>query len=381
MKWTLTLIAAAAAFCIAGCSAELLRAHTEDTFRTSKLATTLTSTTTTTTTTIIVNGRALQADEDYQDGDYYYYDGEYDPWENGTPVYYEFEGDGWYEGEITGFDSEAEAYQITWSDGDVENYDDFNVVDQMVYDYANMVRDHDDGNCEEDAWPDETDIYVFEDGRGWWGKITQCQDGVYTATWENGDVGYYDEGVDFDKMVTDAQKLSNNQDASDNFDSDTAVHDFTTQTYNEGTVVYKEFDDGWYQGQIMSFQNGMYSVQWSDGELDDYAEGDEMDQMVADAVNVLDKEDGAGLPTSTTSAAPPGNDNDNDKKKKNGGGGGVVFVIILLVTSVGCVVVLKVVRRNRNKYAAKKQQQQQDTITRDHPEFQDEVPHVDGEIS
>ena len=49
-----------------------------------------------------------------------------------------------------------------------------------------------------------------------------------------------------------------------------------------GTKVYKEFDDGWYQGSVLSFTDGVYSVQWEDGEVEVYlAEQRSMRRSVA----------------------------------------------------------------------------------------------------
>lgn len=292
--------------------------------------------------------------EGYYDEEYY----EYEPWDNGTPVYYVFE-DGPYEGTITGYDADTGTYETTWSDGDVESYDDTDLVDQMVADYNDQIRDNGDGLCGDDAWPDGTDVWVFEEGQGWWGKVTHCQDGVYTTTWENGDVGYYDEGPDFDQMVEDAQDTTNSGNPQDKFQSEDAMHDFTEQKYDEGTVVYKQFEDGWYQGVILSFQDGVYSVQWSDGEVDQYDEGDEMDQMVADAAQIPSE---AGSADFTVQA--PKNDD-------GGRSGGAIFAILLLVVCAS-VIAIYAFRRNRaKKFAA----------TNSTPsEFQDSDPNSEPQV-
>lgn len=312
-----------------------------------------------TTTTTTTTGGIRKVEDDYE------------PWENGTPIYYKFE-DGWYQGAITGYDSES-GYETTWSDGDVEYFTDLDLVNQMVYDYSSFVRDHDDGSCH-DAWPAGTKIWVWEDNQGWWGQITLCQDGVYTTSWENGDVGYYDEGEDFDKMVTDAKERANNDDPEDNFDKEEAVHDFTEQTYDIGTIVYKEFEDGWYQGTITAYDDEAgYTVMWEDGDEEVYPAGQEVDQMVADAVNILDKELGGGLPEQDdgveqdeppVKAVPPMQNYTDDDDDKSGGG--AIFAL-LLVLACGGVLAFWVQRRRRrqreSKFAANAPTEFQDSQT------------------
>ena len=302
------------------------------------------------------DGEIRKVQDEDGENDYYYEGDDYEPWDNGTPIYYQFD-DGWYEGTITGYSPDT-GYKTTWSDGDIEFFDDLDLVNQMVYDYSSMVRDHDDGSCE-DAWPAGTKIWVWEDNQGWWGQVTICQDGVYTASWENGDVGYYDEGEDFDKMVTDAKEKANNGDSEDNFKPNEAEHDFTSQTYDIGTIVYKEFEDGWYEGTITAYTDETgYTISWEDGTFDVYPAGSELDQMVADAVQILDKELGAGLPDQDNDneqdeppvQVVPSIQDDSDKDKKSGG---AIFAL-LLVLACGGVLAFWVQRRRQReqKFAA-----------------------------
>lgn len=295
---------------------------------------------------------------------------EYEPWDDGTPLYYQFE-DGWYEGNIAGFDVDKQEYKTEWSDGDIEYFTDFDVIDQMVQNYNTMVRDNTDGTCGDDAWPDGTDIWVYEDDQGWWGTVTHCQDGMYTTSWENGDVGYYPEGPAFDKMVLDAQEKTNDADATDNFDAGDVEHDFTSQTYDMGTVVYKEFEDGWYQGEIVDYNpaTGMYSVEWSDGDVEMYFEGDEeMDQMVADAAQIPSESGPANFNDDATPPIQQLPQEDDDGKS-----GGAKFAIVLVVVVCSSVLTFFYMQR-RNR--AKKFAEQNSTP----PEFKGDETYSDPPV-
>jgi hypothetical protein len=168
-------------------------------------------------------------------------------WELGTVIYYEFE-DGWFWGTITAYDNGV--YTTTWSDGDEEVFEDFAVVDQMVQ------------NADDNAWELGTVIYYEFDDGWYWGTITAYDNGAYTTTWSDGDKEVFNDLAVVDQMV---------EDADDN------------AAWELGTVIYYEFDDGWYWGTITAYDNGIYTTTWSDGDEEVFTDFAVVDQMVEDA--------------------------------------------------------------------------------------------------
>eukprot|EP00957_Ditylum_brightwellii_P085462 6500847-Ditylum_brightwellii.AAC.1 len=59
------------------------------------------------------------------------------------------------------------------------------------------------------------------------------------------------------------------------------------QRYEEKTDVFKRFDDGWYWGKIVNFnsESCKYMILYEDNYAYEYEDGEELDQMIADAVN------------------------------------------------------------------------------------------------
>jgi hypothetical protein len=53
----------------------------------------------------------------------------------------------------------------------------------------------------------------------------------------------------------------------------------------QGTVVYYEFDDGWYWGTIIAYENGAYTTSWSDGDEEVFTDLAAVDQMVQNAAD------------------------------------------------------------------------------------------------
>uniref|UniRef100_A0A7S1YYF4 Tudor domain-containing protein n=1 Tax=Ditylum brightwellii TaxID=49249 RepID=A0A7S1YYF4_9STRA len=59
------------------------------------------------------------------------------------------------------------------------------------------------------------------------------------------------------------------------------------QRYEEKTAVFKRFDNGWYWGKIVDFnsESCKYMILYEDNYAYEYEDGEELDQMIADAVN------------------------------------------------------------------------------------------------
>ena len=169
-------------------------------------------------------------------------------WEVGTQTYFKFE-DGWYDGVISGFNVVTGKYETTWSDGDVQYFDDVTVIDQMVSD-AEAKRERDQNyksygvgtkvfHSFGDYWYDGT-ISAF-DGPG---------AGIYETTWSDGAVIYFDDLQMVDQMVANALELD--------------------KPYGVGTKVFYKSEDGAYDGSITSFDSktGKYETTWIDGDVD-----------------------------------------------------------------------------------------------------------------
>eukprot|EP00429_Kryptoperidinium_foliaceum_P001571 CAMPEP_0176006048 /NCGR_PEP_ID=MMETSP0120_2-20121206/2521_1 /TAXON_ID=160619 /ORGANISM="Kryptoperidinium foliaceum, Strain CCMP 1326" /LENGTH=399 /DNA_ID=CAMNT_0017338775 /DNA_START=136 /DNA_END=1335 /DNA_ORIENTATION=- len=248
-------------------------------------------------------------------------DFESDPWDNETEVYKVFD-DGPFWGTITGYENGM--YTVVWSDGDEEQYtvDD---TDAMV-DAADAQTDFpteedtetsaptedgtEDGTYEEligdeledDPWPAGTEVYkVFDDGP-FWGEITGYQGGFYTVEWSDGDQEQYniddtdalvdaaeeqDEGTDAPTEEdtdegtyedTDADTDAPTMDDTDN-DDDGYGDEYEDDPWPVGTEVYKVFDEGPFFGRITGYEDGQYSVRWSDGDVEYYSVPD-TDQYV-----------------------------------------------------------------------------------------------------
>jgi hypothetical protein len=64
------------------------------------------------------------------------------------------------------------------------------------------------------------------------------------------------------------------------------------QDYEIGTPVYKKFEDGWWVGNIVAFENGYYTVRWVDNTFDDFEAGsEELVQIVQDGQYIPDDAD------------------------------------------------------------------------------------------
>eukprot|EP00536_Pseudo-nitzschia_multiseries_P002987 jgi/Psemu1/236254/estExt_Genewise1.C_420093 len=126
-------------------------------------------------------------------------------------------------------------------------------------------------------WDIGTKVYNNFPSEGWWsGKITAYnQDtGMYTVTWEDGSTDYYDDGDKIDEMVAYAQN-----DPSNNMAGGSAEQ---SSTYPAGTQISMFEEEKWWDGVIVSYGSGTYTVKWADGEIEEIQAGSIMDQMVSD---------------------------------------------------------------------------------------------------
>jgi hypothetical protein len=211
---------------------------------------------------------------------------EYVPYDNGTPIYYEWKGE-WYEGKITHYSTGAEMYTVTWRDEDkLEYFDDFSLVDKMVR------------AAEVNANPDLYNVGTPVQDGDKSGEIVDYVQGQYRVEWSEGTVQAYSPGTAFDKLVKAVVTVPPTTLAPTDGDSTIAPTDAdstevtdapaTKAKYPVGTKVYKDFPDDatddWYWGVVTWYEDGVYEIKWSDSTSEKYDEGEEMDQMVKDAV-------------------------------------------------------------------------------------------------
>jgi hypothetical protein len=225
---------------------------------------------------------------------------EYDPWKVGTAVYND---DSSLFGKIGVFVDGH--YTIEWEDEHVENFFDFDTVDDFVS-AARSQNTNKDGSTSGVDNQDTDDYLPWEDGTsvfwefddGWWeGNILGFDQNskTYEIQWSDGTINYYSDLVMVDQMVVNAEVTVNDDHTDDAADDDYAFgYDDDETLYEIGTKVYKEFDDGWWVGNIVSYEDGYYSVRWEDNSYEYYEIGTkEVDQMVADADNIPNDLDSA----------------------------------------------------------------------------------------
>jgi hypothetical protein len=248
------------------------------------------------------------------------------PYASGTPVYWQFPNEGWWKGLITNYNADTGMYTIQWEDGSMDYYDDLETVDQMVAyaqndpqtttaattagtaaatvapteDVTEDATEEDTEDVTEDVteqvaagqlWDLGTPVAEYEEGQWWYGTITSYSDADgYSVTWDDdGEVETFTDYTLVNQMVSDGEPTETvaptDEDTEEDTEEDTDVRDQGNK-YAVGQSVYKEFDDGWWVGVVEATHRHYYAVRWSDGSLETYAEGPEMDQMVAAAANI-----------------------------------------------------------------------------------------------
>jgi hypothetical protein len=277
--------------------------------------------------------RQLQAETNYQ------------PWPLGTPVYWEFPNEGWWKGTITHFSTHNGVYTVTWEDGTIDYYDNFDEVNQMVAYAQNdpsartpTAAPTKTGTDEEVDVTDNVAEYpigtpVAEQENGVWyvGTITNYYDGIYTIRWDgsDGETERFFAGHTLKQMVADAEQASTAvaagsaatttttttttpapsrataapteatvapTDAIVAATRDTAAPTRATsapttvpfdnvkpELWPVGTPV-AEYEDGqWWFGKIRGFNGKGYFIHWDDDEVEEIRDWDLVNQMVADA--------------------------------------------------------------------------------------------------
>lgn len=214
---------------------------------------------------------------------------DYKPWEIGTPTFGSPNPDAkeqdFLNGEITAFESGT--YTITWSNSDVKVYHDFDMVDALVNNAANSIYPSWTDNY--NPWPKGTAVtWDFDDG--WWdGTITDFSDGTYKVTWSDGSYKYYSNVEKVDQMVAFAngEGFQGNLGQPAPYGDNSGNNDnFYENYYDLQTIVYAEFEDGWWAGYIDSYEDEYYVIRWSDDTVDKFLPGEDMDEIVLNGKNI-----------------------------------------------------------------------------------------------
>lgn len=334
----------------------------------------------------------------------------------GTPVSI-YEKGRWWDGVIIKYADGV--YTVQWvSDNEMERIQQGSVIDKMVADAkdadaAAAAADEADAAAGvaasgEALWETGTPVASYEEGRWWRGHITGFAKGVYTVTWNDGEV---DTFTDFDvvnKMVSDAETLaasgSHHSSAPATTEApatgggtdkvtdaptdevtvaptegeETAAPTATKQPYPKGTIVYKEFPgEGWFVGTLVHYKAGTYTVEWDDGSHDKFVAGAEMDEMVANA---------AYVPNDDSLVASGGELAAKQQQTQNGGDSGVsgagkafLSILVLVVAALGVFLGVKVYQRRRwaaQEAAQKALDEPCDDVVAYRDEPEDDLPKI-----
>lgn len=104
-----------------------------------------------------------------------------------------------------------------------------------------------------------------------------------------------------DEIETQEESLADdtnndNMDANDEEENDVSYDESSSVIFEIGTPVYEQLEDGqWYWGEITYYQqdNGMYTVIWSDLNVQDYRDAEHLIIMVQQAQDALNGKDPA----------------------------------------------------------------------------------------
>lgn len=237
------------------------------------------------------------------------------PWDNGTKVYKEFPNEGWWSGTITSYSQATGMYTVTWEDGSTDYYDDSTEIDQMVAWARADPQNNPAGAADTSgAYPSGTPVSVFEDGEWYDGVVIKYGSNTYTIQWDEDDeIEEIAAGPIMDQMVEDA--FGDDDAPPDDYEGTSTSEPSSTSapsnvSVSVGSVVsyFDEEDEEWYDGEITSYSNNVYTVTWEDGSTDEYDDsGDDLDELTQAVYDAMDDDDyadfsgsGPKFPTGTT---------------------------------------------------------------------------------
>lgn len=218
---------------------------------------------------------------------------EYEPFPNGTPVAWNFPNEGWWTGIITKYDADTGTYTVHWEDGSVDYFDDLKQIDQMVT-YANDgLAGPNQGLGGGPGTDDGTTTTTTDDAE------TETDDSEETETPDS--TG--SSGTDAPAGNTTGTGSGGGGSGTGNT-SATVAPGTTTTTYAVGTPVSVYEEGRWYDGFIIAYHNGYYTVHWpSENEFERVKAGAVIDQMVIDGQDDDDGNGNNGVEATTTAPA------------------------------------------------------------------------------
>ncbi|KAG7343362.1 hypothetical protein IV203_021307 [Nitzschia inconspicua] len=288
----------------------------------------------------------------------------------GTPVGDQEDDGQWYVGTIIHY-SEG-TYTVRWdgSDGETERFSAGPTLNQMVADAEEAAAaiaarpatsaptDIPVDTPTTEVWPVGTRVAEFEEGQWWFGEIKGYNGEAYFILWDDKEV---EEDTDMElvnQMVADAK-------TQEALDKQTEMA-MKGGHYAVGTPVFDDSDDDdddddVYDGVVESYYRGNYAIRWSDGSVDTYREGPEMDAIVANA------------------ARNSANDDDDDDGMSPAGIIALSLVSVVVVIFGTCVVLAlykkKQLRASIDKNAALEEPREENIVSyRDEPA--DDTPKI-----
>jgi len=222
-----------------------------------------------------------------------------EPWDNGTKVYNEFPNEGWWSGTITSFNPATGMYTVTWEDGSTDYYDDDDKIDQMVAYAQNDPQNNPAGaGSSAGAYPSGTAVSVYEEDQWYDGVVVQYGSGTYTIKWdEDGEIEQVQAGPVMDQMVQDA--FGDDDAAPSEYNGGSSGY---SGSLSVGTPVSYYEDEGWVDGRISAYSNGVYTVTWDDGSDEMYSDnGDDLEELQQAAADALGDDDAPPSPISNDS--------------------------------------------------------------------------------
>lgn len=196
----------------------------------------------------------------------------------------DYENGFWVDGVVVGF--QTGNYVVRWDDEDqLEYYASSNAENmQELTKMANYALADDDGPPggfvdAQKLWENGTRVAYDENGVWYLGTISGFSKNEYKITWD-------DNEIEIVKDLDLVNEMVANGGANDPTGSSKG------QKYDIGQLVYTEFDQGWYVGRIVMYNDntGFYTVRWPDGDHDLYKPND-LKSMVKAARYIPDNED------------------------------------------------------------------------------------------
>mmetsp|Transcript_3804 Transcript_3804/g.9191 ORF Transcript_3804/g.9191 Transcript_3804/m.9191 type:complete len:470 (+) Transcript_3804:82-1491(+) len=223
----------------------------------------------------------------------------------GTPAFIWEDGE-WFDGEIT--DHTDGEYTVTWSDGDVDTYEDYGD------DLEELMQAIQDALGDDDEITDDDDNQIVLGNKGVGNYIDiNYDDATDDAAFDDDDSGEYDDtytddATGDDTYADDATGDNANVDdatGDDAYVDDAYVDDATgddntpsSPTITVGTPVSIYEDGAWIDGEVTEYSKNTYTVVWSEGTDEEYvdeyeAEGDDLKSLEKAVENAVGDDDAA----------------------------------------------------------------------------------------